>query len=441
MFSEQIALFSSNLAALREFVAVIRPFLEQHHINTVKSNLPSFGPLVPLLGTQLADTMAKAFGWGDGVKNTLMTEAEIEYEADGKTVKSLKFDSQRFMSAMEAFRRASLHVPLLYRSALVSLTNAAEWFVCQMIHRYCKKYPDALIEKADKAPAFTFDDLKKFSTIDDARQHYVAQRIENVLRGSFDDWAKFLQSHLRLSLGYLDGCKDEIVEVFQRRNLIVHNGGIVNSIYRSNVADRFKTDAVIGKDLPITQQYLDHVIDMFQACFTLMALELWKNQEPADQTRGDVLTQVAFESICEERWITAEKLCFFGRKDARLSEVARIRAELNYWQTLKWQGRYEEVRAEVENADYSAKDEVYQLGLFALKSDLDALFSLADKTIQRSALGIDVFDNWPIFREMRAHAGYATFKQKHTPAETTVVPTVQLVVKGEIETSTLPPPS
>ena len=34
---------------------------------------------------------------------------------------------------------------------------------------------------------------------------------------------------------------------------------------------------------------------------------------------------------------------------------------LNYWQSVKWQGRFESIQKEVEQADFSAKDPLYQL--------------------------------------------------------------------------------
>ena len=77
-----------------------------------------------------------------------------------------------------------------------------------------------------------------------------------------------------------------------------------------------------------------------------------------------------------ERWIIAEGLSCFQKGDKQTSEKSQIYGQLNYWQSVKWQGRFEEVCREVEQADFSAKDPLYQLGLLALKNETEGFLSL-----------------------------------------------------------------
>ena len=42
-----------------------------------------------------------------------------------------------------------------------------------------------------------------------------------------------------------------------------------------------------------------------------------------------------------------------------------MKGKINYWQALKWQGRFQEVRLEVEAEDMTAKERIYQLAKHA----------------------------------------------------------------------------
>src|SRR5690606_32768666 len=118
-------------------------------------------------------------------------------------------------------------------NCLISLVSTVEWFFSQILHYYYDKFPDS---SGIKNKTLTLDDLKNFGSINDAEKFLIENKIEEILRGSIKDWFKILKDDLKLGLGYKDQYEDELVEIYQRRNLLVHNGGVVNAIYLSKVA-------------------------------------------------------------------------------------------------------------------------------------------------------------------------------------------------------------
>jgi hypothetical protein len=88
-------------------------------------------------------------------------------------------------------------------------------------------------------------------------------------------------------------------------------------------------------------------------------------------------------------------------RDAHLPEAMSLNGQLNYWQSIKWQGRYDEVRSEVEKADFSAKHPRYELAYRALREDKDGFFTMLPTIIRQETLTFEDLDKWPIFQEMR----------------------------------------
>jgi len=217
-------------------------------------------------------------------------------------------------------------------------------------------------------------------------------------------------------MGYMDPVKDRLIEVYQRRNLLIHNGGRVNSIYLAKVTPELRENISRDQLLGVKPKYLNRTLDLFELNFLLIAAELWKKLEPKDEERADTLTGIAYSHLLKERWQIAEGLSYFQMGDKQTSEKSQMYGQLNYWQSVKWQGRFEDVRKEVEQADFSAKDPLYQLALLALHDRNEDFFSLLPVVLRSEKFTVEELKAWPIFREMREDPAYKSFIPKTPPA-------------------------
>jgi hypothetical protein len=64
------------------------------------------------------------------------------------------------------------------------------------LHHYFGLHPEAI---GTKEKLFSFEDLNKFGSVDEAREYYVSSKIEDLLRGSLADWFNFARSTIKLS--------------------------------------------------------------------------------------------------------------------------------------------------------------------------------------------------------------------------------------------------
>jgi hypothetical protein len=404
MFSSLLRQLSSNLDTLRDFVDLVSPILEQAPKKEIEENPTAFIPLLLAmhkikpdlfdLGALAIEDLESQF---DGRINLQIVEDEetskkVNIEVDGS-------GKHFFFSSVQKLTKRYHQKDLLYQNSLISLVSGLEWFLSQLLHQYFEIHPEAA---GIRDRSLTLSELQSIGTVEEAKSLLIDLRIEEILRGSFKDWTSFLKKHLNLSMGYLSA-DDEgyLIEICQRRNLLVHNGGIVNKIYLTKVPESVRPDLGIGQPIGVSQSYLDSSINRFERFFFLVCLELWKKLYPQDNERFQALIDLAYENLCNERWGIAESLSLFLIKDKQAQEMERLIGQINYWQSLKWQDRFEEVRKEVESADFSAKDERFILAKAALLDDEDRFFELLPLALQSRKITQDDLRCWPLFRSIR----------------------------------------
>lgn len=427
MFQQHIIDFNENIIGLRDFIDLIDPFLNDkfdEHDKLVK-------PLITL--GIVNEMLTEKKEWKDGemekiqeLRNQLNEEIEkiykkpvdikVEFEKETTTEKDSKkmkvvFKTQNAPTELhenlDKIKKVSEHIELLYKNSLISLLSSVEWFFSQILHFHYDKYPDSAgIQKKN----LTLADLKTFGSIADAEKYLIDTKIEEILRGNLDSWFMTLKSELNLGLGYIEPIKDELIEIYQRRNLFVHNGGVVNSIYLSKVKDKYRVGVKIGDTLRVDKSYLDNSICKLQKAFILVASELWKNNDKNDKMRGDVLGDIVYENLLKSKWDICEGLTYFIINDAQMDVTDKLVAQLNYWLCKKETGEFEKIRKELFNTDLSDRKEIFQLALFALRDEVEPFMEVLPRALDAEQLTIKKLEEFPIFKTIRETESYKTFK-------------------------------
>jgi hypothetical protein len=409
--------FAANLSALRDFVQLIGSLLAKRRQELAHQHRKDLDSLLFILNkiepsTAISEQKLKALESEFG--GNIQVEVR-ENEKHEKTwmvnVSDAKWDPR---PVVDAFLTDTKHRALLYRSSLISLVSSAEWFLSQVIRAYFDKIPGA---SGTEVKTLSLEELQSLGSVDDARRYLTDLRIDEIMWGSFEDWIKFLVGTAKLSAKYLDPHRAELVEVFQRRNVMVHNNGIVHSSYMKKVDPELRKNISLGGALSVSPEYLGKAIDLVERNFVLIAAELWKRLSPDDEERATVMNQVAFERLKTDRWMVSEGLSFFTLNDKKMSERDRLIAQLNYWQSIKWQGGFDAIRKEVEGSDFSAKDDLYQLARHVLLDDAGAFFKSVPELIKNKKLTYETLTTWPIFKEMRKDDRFNQYKKKATSSK------------------------
>jgi hypothetical protein len=415
MFTNILRRFSDNLDTLRDFVDLVNPILDKARTEEMTANPKALIPLVLLMNAVAPEQLSLDTSCVEHLQSQFEGQLDIQVEEkEGNKSATLSFNNsggQAFHSTIAKVSKRNAQKDLLYQNALISLVSAVEWFLSQLLHKYFELHPEAA---GIRDRSLTLSELQLIGTIDDAKNYLIDIRIEEILRGSFTDWITFMKSNLKLSMGYLSDDEKYLIEICQRRNLFVHNGGVVNKIYLNKVAD---TKIEIGQQINVSQEYLDEAIARFERFFFLVSLELWKKLAPEDKKRANLVSDITYKNLCDERWKIAESLSFFLMKDKQLPEMNRLIAQINYWQSIKWQDRFTEIRKDVETIDFSAKDEIFSLAQAALLDDEQHFFQLLPLLLRAGKLSEQDLYEWPLFRRIRTTENFKTIYKPNLVSE------------------------
>lgn len=423
MLDRQILTFNENIIGLRDFISLIGPFIEKHHRKAVQEHneiIDAFAIAKKIAAEKDENRKLemqeklKAIFKGQLIEAIPVKREEIENFDEIPDDKLPKYFitvpaslNPKIEQSMKAPRKTKYQKELLYKNAYIGLLSSVEWFYSQVLHYFYDKHPDAA---GIKKKSMTLEELKSFQTVEDAEKYLIDNKIEEVFRGGFDGWMNLLKDEVKLKIAYVKPYYDELLEVYQRRNLLVHNGGIVNSIYISKVPEELRKDLKIGDKLTITSDYLENAICKLHIVFTLIAAELWKKLEPEDETRADILISIAYKNMLQYRWEVAEWISCFIKDDENLKSRVKTVGQLNYWLCKKKRGDKELIIGEILKADFTDKSLRYQLAISSLTENIEEFFSLLPETIRTKSLDIEELLEFPIFEEMRALKEFEDFK-------------------------------
>lgn len=409
-FAKEIMTFKGNLDALGHFILLVNSFLKENQNSLLKNRAADLAPLAAVMHLMIPDLPESAKKISENIsKQNDITITEIESNDPAETKKksyTIEIEDDKgakFEEALLEYTKSLESQQLMDRNSLLALISIAEWFLSRLIHLYYTKYPETL-EGKDKV--FSLKDLMAFDSVAEAREYLLESKVEDIMRGAFSDWINFFKTTCKLSMSYIDKNIDDMVEACQRRNLIVHNGAVINSIYLSKVAPKLKKELKKGQHISVSKDYLQKNINIFELNCILLSLEFWKKWDASDQERGKVISTLSESIIKEKRWGISEGLNFFLINDKNIPEKYRVPAQLNYWLSIKRQNRWEEIQKDVESADYSAKDPIYKLSYLMLTENKDEVFKLLSGYIASGFVSIGMLKENPIFDEIRADERY-----------------------------------
>ncbi len=414
MFSEQIQEFDKNISTLKDFVDEVDVFIKNRAKESLNKARPFFlkgigkyvltqmesegnpkADKVSEICEQLDQSVKEDYGFNldisiDNIKKGKNGELKLQ----GISFSGPKNEVENFAYRLNKYDN---QLSLFYRSSFINLLCTVEWFFSQIIHAYYIKFPDASgIEKK----TLTFSELKAIGSIEDAQSYLIDDKIENILRSSFEDWLKTLKTELKLKLGYINPIEKQLIEIYQRRNIIVHNGGIVNSIYLSKVDRSLTKEIQKGAEVSISKTYFKKAIDLLHKSFLLIACELWKNLESKNVNRADKLGDIIYDNLLIGNWDLAESLSLFITKDSEMGPIDKCIAQLNYWLCRKRKGEWSIIKTEVESANYSDKNNLLKIGLAALKEDKESFFKILPIMLQAGEINAKKVIEFPIFKEI-----------------------------------------
>jgi hypothetical protein len=315
-----------------------------------------------------------------------------------------RLDAEALVDAvMQDVREGSAHLRpgrqvLLMRSLLTSLIASLEVLLGNLVASFYRSRPAAI---SDRDKEFSLADLKRFETVADAVEEAIATRVDSFLRDGPHDWEKWFAKVAKVSFAELSTDLDGLLEVLQRRHIIVHNNGQVSRRYLSNVTDRFQKVAV-GDVLAVDESYFERAVELVLEFGSLLAACVWAHVTPEPRSEaGRGLQRLTERAMDAEWWSVVEHVTHVASQRVADNEMSRMIFQMNYWLARKRRYGPDAVRDEIENFDHSALAPVLRFVWLALLDRHEEAVAGLDELLESRQITYRELRDWWVLAELR----------------------------------------
>lgn len=297
-------------------------------------------------------------------------------------------------------------MPIIHEhNTLIMLITRFEEFFANLLRFLYEKYPQLYLDNQK----VSFSQIKDMG-IDEVRQQILFQEVDSAMREKYDQWFTILKKHgMKFEV-----CEDELTdlnEIYARRNIVVHNSGKVNAIYKSLVPN---SNAEIGELLRTSEKYLN---ESFNTIKTLIFIVLIESVKISDRDKGAELYSIfemAYEELSQENYKMCKKVFTLISDSKYATADIKLMARINSWIAKGELDGYDSIKEEVTNFDVSTLQDIFVLAKYALLLDSDKTLQFADYLYEKEPFIGQYIVEWPLFKRFRETEQYISFTQSHT---------------------------
>lgn len=291
-------------------------------------------------------------------------------------------------------------------NALVGLVSRYEEFLTSILKNAYRKDP-ARATASDRS--ITYDELLTVDSLDNVVELFIAKEIGNLLRDSHKKQIEKIDSEFKLGLieNFLEF--PNLVEIMERRNQLVHAGGIVSKYYLRKCRESgYKKDVLPkeGEELEVSEDYFRaSVLCLSELAVRLgygLAFRLYLDE--AVYTNNHLLHEVGFPLLVSEEWELARRVFSFAlalpdkcRPEDLWTRLYAVNAAL----ALSQLGRHNETIELLDRYDWSANEPKFRLAVAVLRREWRQAERLMSNMDGKEPLSEDDFRTWPIYKEFR----------------------------------------
>lgn len=312
-------------------------------------------------------------------------------------------DVSRVQKLFTNKEKVSTSIQIINQSYIVSITSQFDGFISNLLRLIIEERPSVLSTK-DKS--IKYSDLADFETLDQAKDFFVDKEIETVLRKNHKDQLFWLKSALKLDKLNDEKLFPKIIEVLQRRHMIVHNNSKISKQYIdacSQVGLDTK-DLKVGGDLTVDRPYIYEAFESFWLYGVKIGLICWsKSKSLNSDNLFSFVTMSSYELIRKRRYTSAQEIIMFAQqviyKIHDPSAENKLVNTINLAQAYKWNQQDSEAKTVLNVEDWETRDTRFKLSAYCLKGEFEAVYELMTK------VGLDdeyksYYREWPIFQEI-----------------------------------------
>ncbi|WP_086772535.1 hypothetical protein [Streptomyces bobili] len=305
----------------------------------------------------------------------------------------------------EALRR-SPRLPMFFQSTVVSAVSNFEVLLAGLVSNFYEIAPQALeASSRDKGKEFSLRELKEMKDLEDAIKIAIDRRVDEFMFGSFNDWRKFFADKMKLDFEDYAIDWDFLQEVFQRRHVIVHNGGHASRRYIQSVGAGLRKGVKEGDYLQVDENYLNKATyELLCFGYLLMGAVALKF---ATGHSSEALARVhdfTYQNLVKGRYELVKKCASYG-VEVSSSMADELLFRINSWISRQRMGDGS-VLQEVEDWDVDALSPRFVLAKYCLLSENAEAMQVLRGLYESGDVDFENLIEWPLLEPLRGTDDY-----------------------------------
>jgi len=329
-----------------------------------------------------------------------------EYPSISINFKS-KIERDNFNDFVSQYNKIEKQIRILFETSLINLTNIFEFFIQSIVYNWVQAFPNSL-NSSEKT--ITYGELINTKDLESLHQRIINDYVRSFMFGSSNEWFIKLSKNNKNLAKKIDVKEIKIVnEIFARRNIVVHNNGIVNSSYLSIVED---SEFIEGEEVGLSFDYLDNIANDLLVTGLKIAFYYWEVQsENKDlfESKFNLFEQnIGLELIKNNKPKTAAKvLKILIDEKSNYTRVLSLRLAINYALALKDSGfNYKEV---IDSEDFSVCGDEHNLCLAALDDNIEEVIKYFKLIVSSNLEHYEFLIDWPVLKNVKNDAKFQKF--------------------------------
>ena len=390
---------------------------------SINRNISSYFDYVPVfLGITSIMTPSMSKVVPDFLQNTCDV---VETQEDRVIYKIKYYDMPKFeeiVDTVDDTREIYKRIPRFMLSGLVS---ALDYHLSQLVRLIIERQPGKVFGSDRK---IRISDLMSLDSIDQVKTFVVDEEVNKISRQNMPDQIGWIESNANLdsiSTGYSNW--SSLCEIVERRNLFVHNDGIVNDQYLKNLKSVRYNDKYPEKDsmLGVGSDYYRNSVRIVDEFVVILTQIVWRKICKSDSSEiaeaDSALNRHGFDLIERGEYDHAVRVLKFA-VDLRHHSTERDRRMMliNLANAYKLNDDEEASLKCLDSHDWSATSEDFTICVSAVKGDIDSVVAQMRKSGKEGAISFEQYCAWPVFFHVRddekfKNAIKETFETEYRP--------------------------